>query len=520
MDTPSVPTSQKVSWRNFIGYGIGHVLNDVCASMWFTYLLVYFHLVLGFSSAEAGVVLLVGQIADAVATPFVGFHSDKTDDWWLCRYGRRKTWHLLGTLCTAFAFPFIFSPCVGCTNSHAWAQLFYYCAFVCIFQFGWAAVQISHLALIPELSADEHDRTKLAAIRYSFTVFSSLLVYAVTWGLLKSALPEPDVGPKNTTMFLNDDVSALDNNFMAMSSGLTSGKILFDSKNNVSEEVGKQVGPDDAIKFQEIVLIGLSFGALCSVLFHILVREKNQTVLERSEAGTGSRSTRHLLKDYKTYQVAGMYMCTRLFVNLTQVFTPLYLHETLKMSAGQLALIPLVMFISSLLTSPLIHVLNKCFGRKMAYSIGAVLGIAACIWARFGNGDLYITYIIYVVAVLFGCAGSILLVTSLGVTSDFIGKDTDSGALVYGLMSFTDKLSNGFAVIVIQNLESKFAGVTFYRDVLTYVCGSSVLLGVIFLAFFKLRHSTPPYESLLDSRTNIHEEINSNQNRDMNASQN
>lgn len=48
---------------------------------------------------------------------------------------------------------------------------------------------------------------------------------------------------------------------------------------------------------------GLSFGALCSVLFHILVREKNQTVLERSEAGTGSRSTRHLLKDYKTYQV-------------------------------------------------------------------------------------------------------------------------------------------------------------------------------------------------------------------------
>lgn len=107
----------------------------------------------------------------------------------------------------------------------------------------------------------------------------------------------------------------------------------------------------------------------------------------------------------------------------------------------------------------------------MAYSIGAVLGIAACIWARFGNGDLYITYIIYVVAVLFGtlhniiynkfeykfifhlgCAGSILLVTSLGVTSDFIGKDTDSGALVYGLMSFTDKLSNGFAVIVIQNL--------------------------------------------------------------------
>jgi Na+/melibiose symporter-like transporter len=43
-------------------YGVGHVLNDVCASMWFTYLLVYFHLVLEFSNWEAGFLLLVGQV--------------------------------------------------------------------------------------------------------------------------------------------------------------------------------------------------------------------------------------------------------------------------------------------------------------------------------------------------------------------------------------------------------------------------------------------------------------------------
>lgn len=79
-----------------LAYGVGHVLNDICASMWFTYLLVYFHFVLGFSALHAGVLLLIGQIADALATPFVGLHSDKNDDFWLCKYGRRKTWHLLG----------------------------------------------------------------------------------------------------------------------------------------------------------------------------------------------------------------------------------------------------------------------------------------------------------------------------------------------------------------------------------------------------------------------------------------
>ena len=49
-----------------------------------------------------------------------------------------------------------------------------------------------------------------------------------------------------------------------------------------------------------------------------------------------------------------------------------------------------------------------------------------------------------------GVSGSILLVTSLGLTADLIGPDTSSGAFVYGAMSFSDKLSNGLAVAVLQ----------------------------------------------------------------------
>lgn len=80
-----------------LAYGIGHVLNDICASMWFTYLLVFFHLVLKFDNSLSGLILLVGQVADALATPFIGIQSDRDDGFWLCKYGRRKTWHLIGT---------------------------------------------------------------------------------------------------------------------------------------------------------------------------------------------------------------------------------------------------------------------------------------------------------------------------------------------------------------------------------------------------------------------------------------
>jgi hypothetical protein len=51
-----------------------------------------------------------------------------------------------------------------------------------------------------------------------------------------------------------------------------------------------------------------------------------------------------------------------------------------------------------------------------------------------------------------GACGSIILVTSLGITADLIGDKTDSGAFVYGIMSFTDKLANGIAVVIIQDL--------------------------------------------------------------------
>lgn len=88
-----VPAGRSLSVCRRVCYAAGHFLNDLCASMWFTYLLVYLHSVLGFQSTYAGAVLLIGQIADGVCTPLVGYESDRTPG--VC--GKRKTWHLLGT---------------------------------------------------------------------------------------------------------------------------------------------------------------------------------------------------------------------------------------------------------------------------------------------------------------------------------------------------------------------------------------------------------------------------------------
>ena len=75
-------------------YGVGHIFNDLCASVWFSYLLIYFHDVIHFDNVLAGYIMLVGQIADALATPFIGFEIDQTNG--CCKYGKRKSWHIVG----------------------------------------------------------------------------------------------------------------------------------------------------------------------------------------------------------------------------------------------------------------------------------------------------------------------------------------------------------------------------------------------------------------------------------------
>lgn len=60
-----------LSGRIRFGYGVGHVLNDLCSAVWFTYLLIYFHHVLLFDNSLSGLVLLIGQVSSSVHLGFV-----------------------------------------------------------------------------------------------------------------------------------------------------------------------------------------------------------------------------------------------------------------------------------------------------------------------------------------------------------------------------------------------------------------------------------------------------------------
>uniref|UniRef100_A0A6Q2WXA1 Major facilitator superfamily domain containing 12 n=1 Tax=Esox lucius TaxID=8010 RepID=A0A6Q2WXA1_ESOLU len=430
-------------WRR-LSYSVGHFLNDLCASMWFTYLLVFYHSVLGFHNTYAGVLLLVGQIADGVCTPLIGYESDRTPGF--RTYGKRKTWHLVGTVSVLVSFAFIFNQCLGCNqDTPQWVSLTYFIPFIIIFQFGWAATQISHLSLIPELVSCEHAKVELTAYRYAFTVMANITVYAVAY-LLFHLQSESDQEPTLT----------------------------------------ETLGPIDINIFRNLSLIVLGIGALFSLVFHLGTKETKGGEGEKEAISPPQPllSWKCWLEQPSFYQVAFIYMATRLMVNLSQTYISMYLTNSLMLPKKYIATIPLVMYVSGFASSFIMKPISRRIGKCMTYFVGLLLIMAFSYWVLLDDkmGDQ-----IYVTAILLGAGSATILVMSLSMTADLIGDQTQSGAFVYGAMSFTDKVANGLAVMIIQTMHPCHtqvccpACVWYYHDVMVIVTGGVAVVAAISL---------------------------------------
>ncbi|XP_045121606.1 major facilitator superfamily domain-containing protein 12-like [Portunus trituberculatus] len=474
---------KNLPWVTKVSYGVGHVFNDLCASMWFTYLLLFYQNVLQFDNTLAGLILLVGQIADGISTPIVGIFSDKENKIPICaRYGRRKTWHLMGTVLCFIAFPFIFNVCLGCEDLDDWAKFGYYFIFVVIFQFGWACVQISHLALIPDLTTRKCQRTELNSIRYAFTVLANLSVFTITFFSLNTGQP----GPEHITggdSYGNDTYNDTSTPFT------TDPYYASTSSGGTAEPTSaNHIGPEDAASFRNIALICCGIGVVFSLIFHIGVKEppfiphKKRCELppssdgEKRDPSPAKMRKIDWFKELPFYQIAVLYMATRLYVNLYQAYIPLYVQDTLRLDQTFLALVPFAMYLAGFTGSLLMKEINKKIGRKRTFALGCCVGIAGCVWLWFGEGSYYEEWGIFLVGALLGIGGSTLLITSLSITADLIGENVEGGAFVYGFMSLVDKFSNGIIIMIIQ--ESNPEEPWYYRSVITFACGSACALGI------------------------------------------
>ena len=154
------PRENRLAASQKFFYGAGHILNDFIANAWYSYLIIYLTKVAGLSNSHTGLVVLIGQVTDGICTPIIAILNDKT----VCRYGRRKIWHLMASICVSISFPLLFTRLLDDEASDS-QKLAYYGGIAAVLQFGWGCVQISHLSLIPEIASSESERVEMNAIR-------------------------------------------------------------------------------------------------------------------------------------------------------------------------------------------------------------------------------------------------------------------------------------------------------------------------------------------------------------------
>ena len=85
-----LPIVQKLS------YGVGHVLNDLCASMWFSYLLVFYHYVIKFNNEMAGegfyclyITLVIMTVYLSLCLSVCSFLAGLSKYYWLKLQGKK-----------------------------------------------------------------------------------------------------------------------------------------------------------------------------------------------------------------------------------------------------------------------------------------------------------------------------------------------------------------------------------------------------------------------------------------------
>lgn len=81
-------TKSTLKFFEKIGFSLGHIYNDLCAGVWFSYTLLFMQGVLQMPGPQAGALVMLGQIGDAIATPIVGVLTD--------RFSTKRKWHIFG----------------------------------------------------------------------------------------------------------------------------------------------------------------------------------------------------------------------------------------------------------------------------------------------------------------------------------------------------------------------------------------------------------------------------------------
>ncbi|EAS03506.1 MFS transporter (macronuclear) [Tetrahymena thermophila SB210] len=247
------------------------------------------------------------------------------------------------------------------------------------------------------------------------------------------------------------------------------------------------------------------------------------SVLRGSRVGSLSESIvnwKQWFKEKQFYQYGLVFMLARLFCNVVTTMMNFYLYYVIQINGEvqeddevkmtfSLALVPLLLYISSVGASSILNLLYQKIGRKKTYTLGVVLMLASLIPMGFLQADnSFLKNLIYPLALVVGAAQALQLNTAINLISEVIGLRGAGGAFVFGAYSFLDKLMTGIVLFAItESSYYKNNNPTFIRLVTVVIPCASGLLAWILILFGQAKDYDPKNKNARISRMSLGDEF-------------
>jgi Na+/melibiose symporter-like transporter len=344
-------------------------------------------------------------------------------------------------------------------------------------------VQVSHMAMLPELTANPTSRVRLNSARYSATVGSNLFVFS-----LLAILVHAD------SLSLEEKFNALC--YACLGVGLiTSILFLLGTKDDRPHRETQLVEPPDVESARRSTTADPSYAAsplqISMVSVEPAVQNGESAESNGKVAAPATNSARpsktlssqaewseHALEpapvpvdslelqlsalpilftSYRTWLTlsefwccAFVYMSARLIVNVSQTFLPLYVLDVLELDTIYITILPCVLYISSMLAALSMQLSTRWLGLKGVFFIGCSMTcVGLCIMLGLTSARPS-CYVVYLSCILVGLGNGAIMVTATQLTSDLIGSRTHMGAFVVGSFACADKFSSGIVLFLLS----------------------------------------------------------------------
>ena len=157
---------RKPGTLNYLAYGSGDFLGAGTMALTSAWLLYFYTTFCGLSPIEATSIFALARVADAVASPLMGYLTDHFGSTWLGkRFGRRKFFILTG-------IPLVF------TYSLMWLgdmTYLYYLLTYLVFEVVYTSILVPYETLVPEMTDDFREKTKFSGARIALAQLSAIL---------------------------------------------------------------------------------------------------------------------------------------------------------------------------------------------------------------------------------------------------------------------------------------------------------------------------------------------------------